>query len=145
NYGIDTLIRAFALAVEEVEFGQNIKLEITGDGADLEKLQDLVSQLGIEMQVLFHGRVEHEKVPDMLNRLDIYVALSRAESFGVAILEASSCGLPVIVSDADGPAEVTAQNETGYIVPKDDPVAACHALIKLINDPERRVSMGEAG
>jgi glycosyltransferase involved in cell wall biosynthesis len=147
KYGIDTLIEAFALAWQRIGKPENLILEITGDGPDREKLEALTVQLGIGERVIFHGAVSHQNVPQMLNRLDIYVALSRldSESFGVAILEASACELPVIVSDADGPAEVVKNCVTGEIVPRESPEKAALAICALINDPVKRLEMGKAG
>jgi glycosyltransferase involved in cell wall biosynthesis len=81
----------------------------------------------------------------VLNRLDIYCAFSRFESFGVAILEASACEKPVIVSDADGLAEVTLDGQTGLVVPKEDIDASANAMVKLIQDVQLRQQMGKAG
>lgn len=147
KYGVDILIRAFSLAWEQLGKPENMVLEITGDGPDREQLEMLAVQLGISEQVVFHGMVSHENVSEMLNRLDIYVALSRldSESFGVAILEASACELPVIVSDADGPAEVVVDGVTGDIVPKESPEEAALAMCTLITDPDKRLKMGNAG
>ncbi len=108
-------------------------------------LRELVAELGLKDKVIFHGCVAYEQVPEMLNRLDIYVALSRMESFGVAVLEAASCAKPVVVSDAEGLAEVTAQGVNGFIVPKNDFEAAGNAMIKLIRDDYLRKTMGSAG
>jgi glycosyltransferase involved in cell wall biosynthesis len=81
----------------------------------------------------------------MLNRLDIYCALSRRESFGVAILEASACEKPVIVSDADGLVEVTRIDKIGIVVPKEDVNTSAKAMIKLIQDQALCKKMGKAG
>lgn len=145
EYGIDTLIRAFSLVLNDVGDEVALCLEITGAGADLQELKALVGELRISDKVIFHGQVPHSKVPEMLARLDIYVALSRSESFGVAILEASACEKPVVVSDADGPVEVTVQGETGFIVKKEDPAAAAEAILNLVRNAELRSSMGRAG
>lgn len=147
KYGIDTLINAFAKANRQVGDLVSLHLEITGGGTELVKLQDLAERLGVSDSVSFHGLVEHVRIPEMLNRLDIYVALSRldSESFGVAILEASACEKPVVVSDADGLAEVTLEGKTGFIVPKNNSDAAAHALIKLIQDPQLRMGLGKQG
>ena len=79
--------------------------------------------------------------------MDLFVALSRfdSESFGVAAVEAAACGKPVLVSDAQGLAEVTRVGETGLVVPKDDVRAAAVALRSLITDKDLRARMGEAG
>jgi len=145
KYGIDTLIEAFALVCAQVGNTIHLTLEITGGGPDLPKLQSLAQRLGVDEQVIFHGQLPHTRVPEMLNRLDVYVALSRLESFGVAILEASACEKPVVVSDADGPAEVTLDGKTGFIVPRNNPAAAAEAILTLVRDPALRLRMGQAG
>jgi L-malate glycosyltransferase len=145
GYGIDVLIQAFAKAWQTLGSLENIRLEISGGGPDLTFLESLCENRGVAKQVLFHGQVNHADVPKMLNRLDIYCAFSRHESFGVAILEASTCEKPVIVSDADGPAEVTLDGQTGLMVPKEDIEASANAMVKLIQDEQLRKQMGKAG
>ena len=144
-YGVDLLILAFAAVVKKIKNEVEVTLEITGEGSQLSALQDLVMECGLSGRVKFNGQVAHNTVVNYLNRLDIYVALSRFESFGVAILEASACELPVVVSDADGPAEVTINDFTGYVVPRGDVIAAERAIIKLIQNPELRKIMGTNG
>lgn len=145
KYGVDTLIEAFAIAWDQLGCPDNLYLEISGGGPQRSELEELVVRLGVSERVRFFGPVPHERVPEMLNRLDVYVALSRVESFGVAILEACACAKPVLVSDADGPAEVTVDGETGLIVERDSPNAAAEALVKLIEEPAMRTRMGAAG
>lgn len=145
KYGVDTLIEAFALVVNHHTNPHQLALEITGSGPELDNLHALAERLGVDNQVIFHGVVAHERVPDLLNRLDIFVALSRYESFGVAIVEASACEKPVVVSDADGPVEVTIDGETGFVVPRENPKAAADALLVLIKDEALRQQMGRAG
>lgn len=134
-YGVDTLIKAFALTYFKMNKPRNLFLEIYGDGRELVNLKKLTKELKIEKQVSFLGKVEHSEVPSILRRFQFYVALSRFESFGVAILEANACGKPVVVSEAEGPSEVCIHNKTGLIVPINNPDEASNAFIKLINDP----------
>jgi glycosyltransferase involved in cell wall biosynthesis len=147
KYGIDTLIESFAIVKRCIGDNVPLFLEITGGGPDLDDLKALAIKLGIAEYVIFHGSMPHACVPEMLRRLDIYVALSRldSESFGVAILEAGSCQLPVVVSDADGPAEVTLDGTTGFIVPRNNPAAAAKAIFRLVCEPELCRRMGQAG
>lgn len=147
KYGIDVLIRAFALATKELGASTDLGLEITGTGPEEVALKELVVQLGIASAVTFHGAVPHARVPEMLQRLDIFAALSRddSESFGVAAVEAAACGLPVVVSDAEGLAEVTLHGKTGFVVPKGNPQAAASALVQLAKDKELRQTLGTAG
>ncbi len=152
KYGIDYLIRSFAKAYRELSEGncesaEHLKLMLVGPGEQTEDLKALAEQLGIADRTEFVGRVMHDQVPEMLNRFDIYMALSvlDSESFGVAILEAGACGCPVIVSDAGGLPEVVKNDVTGYVVPKCDVDAASARIIELVQSPETRNRMGKNG
>lgn len=144
-YGVDILIRAFAHAWQSLGRPSNLYLEISGDGPDREALSALAAELGVGAQLTLHGAVSHDQVPAMIHRLDIFVALSRFESFGVAVLEAAACEVPVVVSDAEGLAEVTRDGVNGFIVPREDVHAAAMAMIRLIEDPGLRKEFGRAG
>lgn len=149
KYGIDTLIDSFALlrsrlAAIRPNIAARLRLRIAGEGPLRSALEARANERGIGHVTTFTGFVPHHLVPDELRRLDIYVALSRldSESFGVAVIEAGACGLPVVVSDAGGLPEVVSVNRTGFVVPRDNPVAASQALETLVLDPELRSSMG---
>ncbi|MGG4605777.1 glycosyltransferase [Paenalcaligenes sp. Me131] len=149
KYGIDTLIRAFALLHRDLlsshpELVQTLRLRLVGGGPQKEELALLVDQLQLTKQVDFIGRVPHANVPSELEKMDIYVALSRldSESFGVAIIEAGAAGRPVVVSDVGGLPEVTINNETGLVVPREDEKTAAEALKTLVLNPELRQKMG---
>jgi glycosyltransferase involved in cell wall biosynthesis len=70
---------------------------------------------------------------------------SLQESFGVAVLEASAVGLPVIAGNVGGVPEVLDNNKTGLLVPPGDPEALAAAIMKLADDAELRKRMGDAG
>ncbi|MCR4400029.1 MAG: glycosyltransferase [Syntrophomonadaceae bacterium] len=145
KYGISVLIEAFSIARGRTT--RDMELVLVGDGPEEEKLKRQAQRLGIASRVTFVGRVPHRTVPDHLNRLDIYVALSTldSESFGVAVVEASACGIPVVVSDVGGLPEVVVDGLTGFIVPRNDPEAAAERILQLANDAALRKSMGAAG
>jgi glycosyltransferase involved in cell wall biosynthesis len=151
KYGVDTLIEAFALFVTTLQYqeitGPIPHLRIVGDGPDAESLIDLTHRLGIRGNVDFVGRVPHHEVSRELNKMDVFVALSRldSESFGVAVVEASAAGLPVIVSDAGGLPEVVLEGTTGYVVTRDDSIQAADRLMRLYRDPALRYQMGHDG
>ncbi len=152
KYGIDTLIRAFALLRSQLEAQtpacpQKLHLRLIGDGPQRAELQQLAKDLGITDCTTFVGRVSHTQVPQELARIDIFAALSRldSESFGVAAIEAGAAGLPVIVSDVGGLPEVVLHNQTGLVVPKNDPALAAAALLRLVQDPGLRERLGSAG
>lgn len=152
KYGIDTLLRAFAYAFEKLSssdpgLADKMRLMVVGGGPQENELKSLAAQLKIQGRCLWTGRVPHQDVPQYLNQLDIYVALSRldSESFGVAVLEASACGLPVIVSDVGGLPEVVINGETGFVVKKEAPDEAGEAIIKLISEPNSIVTFATNG
>ncbi len=143
KYGIDVLLRGFAALPIDI----NATLMIVGDGPQRAELEALATSLGIAQRVRFVGAVPHAEVPAWLQRMDIYVAVSRldSESFGVAVLEASACGLPVVVSDAGGLPEVVVNGQTGIVVPREDVAALSQSLQTLIADPQRCRQLGSAG
>lgn len=150
KYGIDTLIRSFSilindLLVESPDIAKNLRLRIVGGGSQKLELEKLARNLGIRNAVDFVGPVLHALVPAELAKMDIFVALSRSESFGVAAIEAGAAGLPVLVSDAGGLPEVVLNNKTGLVVPKDNPQEAANALYRLVRDGALRQQFGSAG
>lgn len=146
-YGIDILIRAFALVKKSLgEAGaKSVLLRLVGSGPDADSLKQLAESLGVGESVTFVGYVCPADVPVELNRMDVFVALSRSESFGVAAIEAGAAGLPVVVSDAEGLSEVVVDGETGLVVPREDPAAAAAAISLLISDGALRKRLGDAG
>lgn len=152
KYGIEYLIRAFDKVYNNIEkidsrLANLMYLELVGSGNQMEELKVLSEKLGINNRVRFIGRVPHDKVPDYLSRFDIYVAPSilDSESFGVAVIEASACKRPVIVSDVGGLPEVVQDGVIGYIVSPKDVDALAEKIQTLLLNSEKRRSMGEAG
>ena len=145
-YGLDTLIDAFDIVVRENP-ELKVQLVIAGDGTERKNLEAQVERLGLTDKVTFLGRIPNTEVAELLSRMDVYVALSRSnsESFGVAAVEAMSCGVPVVVSDADGFMEVVPNENAGYIVPRNDAGAAAEKISYLLNNHEAAVEMGNNG
>lgn len=152
KYGIDTLLEAFANVKRyfnhrDEATSKRLRLMIVGSGPQEYELKRLAGILGIADQCHWTGKAAHRDVPKYLNQFDVFSALSRldSESFGVAVIEASACGLPVVVSDAGGLPEVVRGGRTGLVVPREDPEAACRALVELIRNESLRKKMGETG
>lgn len=150
KYGVDLLLRAFAGLVADADvqmLPDACRLLIVGDGPQRAELEALARELGIAPRTEFAGAVAHADVPAWLNRLDIYAAPSRldSESFGVAVIEASACARPVVVSDVGGLPEVVRDGETGLIVPRNDVPALQAALKRLVLDAGLRERLGRAG
>lgn len=150
KYGVDILIRTYAKAVEIIRqshsaIASRLRLLIIGGGSKRAELEALTQELGIADITTFRGRVAHVEVPNHLNQLDIYLALSRSESFGVAVLEASACEIPVIVSDVGGLPEVVKNGITGFVVRRESIDDAANALVRLVLDEDLRGELGKKG
>lgn len=145
-YGTDTLLKAFQHVLELPCLTQQIKerlvLRIVG-GGDIRVFEALSQSLGIADRVQFAGPVAHSEVPGELEKLDIYVALSRYESFGVSVLEAQASSLPVLVSDVGGLGELVRHGVTGLTVAPENHVAAAVSLAALLGDAALRESLGK--
>jgi len=150
RYGIDILLKSVAelkrtINLVNPKVGALIRLKIIGEGEKKKELMNLADTLGIADITEFEGAISHQYIPNRLNEFDIFVALSRSESFGVAILEASACGLPVVVSDVGGLPEVVDNGKTGFIVKNENHIDAAKALKKLVLNNELRDQMGICG
>ena len=144
-YGIDVLLQAFARLPEHNAEGRTLQLRLLASGPQQAAYQALSRTLGVQARVQFVGGVAAADMPAALQALDIFVAPSRRESFGVSVLEASACGLPVVASHVGGLPEVVDDGSTGLLVPPQDPRALAEALLLLANDEPRRRAMGAAG
>ena len=137
-YGIDILIKAYNRVLEMRPDLKNILyLRVTGSGPEKENIIKLIKNLNLNDYVELVERVPHNEVPLALQDLDIYLALSRKESFGVAVIEAAAALKPIIVSDVGGLPEVITQNKTGIIVPNESFEDAALAIINLLEDPNK--------
>lgn len=152
RYGIDLLIKGFAQAKSALQkldpaLASKMRLYIAGSGSQMDALQKLAQELNVMDVAEFAGRIPHTSVPTALSKLDIYVAASRsdAESFGVAILEASSCAVPVIVANVGGLPEVVQDGKTGIIVAREDAQAIADSIVHLALNADLRRAMGAAG
>jgi glycosyltransferase involved in cell wall biosynthesis len=150
KYGIDLLLRAFSRLIEDPDVrsaGLDCRLTIVGEGPERSGLQVLAQTLRIDSLTTFLGSVAHADVPASLKRFDIYAAPSRldSESFGVAVIEASACAVPVVVTDVGGLPEVVIADRTGLVVPREDVPALQAALKRLVLDADLRGRLGSEG
>ena len=145
--GFDITIRAIAnLAPSR----PNLVLAIAGAGRDCARLERLATEL--RAPVRFLGRVPHDLLPPLYGCADVFAMLCRSrwagleqEGFGIVFAEAAACGVPQVAGDSGGAAEAVAHGETGVIVRNpDSPSEAASAIASLLDDPQRRRTMGVA-
>src|SRR5205807_4697176 len=110
----------------------------------------LVRGLGLGDAVKFLGFVGDDQLPALYNAADLYVGASRrydllAEGFGIALVEASACGLAVVGGRSGGVPDAVRDGESGILVDPEDPAAVAAEIIALLANPERRTQLGSAG
>ncbi|MCS6882840.1 MAG: glycosyltransferase family 4 protein [Oscillochloridaceae bacterium] len=136
--GVETAIRALAHV-------PGARFAIAGDGEARPRLERLAADMGLAERVRFLGMVERQVLPRLYRSADLLVATSHAsETFGIGLVEAQACGLPVVASRFGGFPEVVDESRTGLLVPPRDPLALAEALNALLADPERRAAMAAA-
>ncbi|MEV6314837.1 glycosyltransferase family 4 protein [Streptomyces sp. NPDC051776] len=136
----DVLIKAFAAVVEQ---RPDWRLRIYGGGAEKDKLRRLIDQLGLYNHVFLMGPAN--PIEAEWAKGSIAAVTSSLESFGMTIVEAMRCGLPVVSTDCPhGPGEIIENGVDGLLVPPRKPDAVAGALLDLINDDALRRRMGRA-
>ena len=136
----DVLLDAFARAGDEFK---EWRLAVVGIGHLGDSLRGQAEALGISHRVEWHGLVRDPY--DLYRAAHIFALPSRVEGTPNALLEAMSCGLPVIVSDgAPGPLELVEDGVTGLVVPVNDPTRLAAALRLLGSDAALRRRLGAA-
>ena len=143
-YGIDTLISAMQILRDKGD-GVDYELHIIGKGSLENNLKEYARVLKVDKQVRFFSPVSQEELVSYYHQMDIAIFLSHSESFGVAVLEAQSTGLPIVVSKVGGLMQVTEENVTALWVEPSDAFGAAVALSKLATNSVLRNEMGLAG
>jgi len=144
--GLDYLLKAVETLKNQGQ--KDFKLIIIGGGetSEINQLQAQIEKSGISEFVEYLGKVPNDNLPAYLNLADISLVPSIwFEILGRVIIEAMSCGTPVICSDLGGMPEVNINNATGLTVPAKDSEALATAIKKLLDDDSLREQLGQAG
>jgi glycosyltransferase involved in cell wall biosynthesis len=141
-YAPEMVIRGFAEAVRSVA---DMQLLMIGGGPLQEEMQGLVKVLNLDRSVEIRGWVEMTEAEALIAEADIMVMPSQRESFGVAALEAVAAGLPVIATRVGGIPEIVENETNGLLIEPGDEKALTEAIIRLAENPDLRIKMGEAG
>ena len=141
--GLDLLLLAFA---QVRQTRPDVALVLAGCGAsDFEAwLQARVQELGLESVVLFAGFLEGEQKLAALTDSALFVMPSYSENFGLAVVEAMACSLPVVISDQVGISYEVAKARAGLVVPCQVETLA-GAILRLAGDAQLRARLGENG
>jgi len=146
NYGIIELIKAIEqlLLMTNNTLMNKITVEIYGDGSQFSKLNDYITNRGLDKIVKLKGWIPNSQVPEALANLDIFCITSKKESFGVSVVEAMAMELPVVATDTDGFIEVIGDTDE-IVVPVDDIRSIALGLKRFIDNPCMRKQYGKDG
>jgi glycosyltransferase involved in cell wall biosynthesis len=137
----------YLLSIAREMSTQDVEFWFVGEGPLIEEIQKAQQNCKIKY---FEYIDKIETLAGIYSEADIFVLPSYAtdkweELFGIVLIEAMSCGLPVIATDCIGPQEIIEHGENGYIVPQRDKQALKEKLQILIDDKELRIKMGGLG
>jgi glycogen synthase len=126
--GLETLVCAAAALPPDVE------VVLAGDGPERPHLESLARRTGVQDRVRFLGFVPPEEVPALLPTADVFVLPSRYEELGSVLLEAMTCGLPIVATRTGGVPSVIADGVAGILVPPGEPDPMAAAIRQLLDD-----------
>jgi glycosyltransferase involved in cell wall biosynthesis len=134
--GFDYLLKAFSMLNQNFD----ARLVILGEGKEGINLKRLSSNLGIDRKVFFLGYKENPY--KYMKRATIFVLPSLYEGFGIVIVEAMACGIPVIATQSyAGIEDIIEHEKTGLLIPVADEKALSESMFRLLNDEELRRSL----
>lgn len=118
----------------------NVHLDVIGstefDKEYSEKIKNLVKEKQLENEITIWGQVDDEKYVELHNQADMFAFININQSWGLAVFEAMSCGLPVIVSESVGAIELLHNDEDAIIVDPENIEQVSDVVLKLMNDKD---------
>lgn len=132
---VDHLIQAMAIVRDEVP---DARLVIVGTGDRRRALEALTRSMGLDDAVRFTGFVSEEEKRRLLTRAEVSACPSSKEGWGITVIEANACGVPVVATRVSGLRDAVVDGETGVLVPPGDRKAMARALIGLLRDRSAR-------
>ena len=147
--GQDKLIEAMPQVLKKFP---DAVLLLVGEGPIRSMLDKLIRHHGLEHNVIFTGRIKFEELPKYIQLGEVFAMPSRdrffgleVEGLGIVYLEASACGVPVIVGKSGGAPDAVIDNQTGLIVDGTNPKEISDAICKLLDNKDLAMQMGRNG
>ncbi|MGH9561432.1 MAG: glycosyltransferase [Terracidiphilus sp.] len=137
NHGL--LFRAFHMALSSKS---DLRLWMVGDGSERKAIESLAGELGIADKVVFWGH--QSDVTPFFSGADTFVMSSKSEGLPLSLLQGFSLGVPAIVTDVGGMAEVVRLAKAGLIVSAADPSEMATAILKMSGDEAERRHYSDA-
>jgi len=145
--GHDRLIQALPKIVATLP---DVLYVVIGDGEEKPRLQSLVTELNLTNHVRFLSEVSDEIMLKCYQQCTLFILPNRTigkdiEGFGMVLVEAQSCGKPVVAGESGGTRETMLHGQSGYIIDCTDPDNISDKLIPLLSDQQKLINMGIQG
>lgn len=140
--GADILLRALPVVLARQP---DATLTVVGGGPERDALIDLARRLNVEQHVTFAGPVPHASLAAHYRRAALLMLPSRAEGFGLVLVEALGCGCPVVASDLPAIRGLLLDGQAGRLFRSGDTEDLAHAVAALLADGESRDALAERG
>jgi len=137
---LPTLLKAL---VEVKKNFQSFVLLILGDGDQREKWHQLAKEMGLEEEVKFLGKVEHEDLVNYYPAAEFVINSSTSESFGKIFVEAAACNKTSVATSTTGSKEIIIDNQTGLLSPVSDSSSLAINILKFLQDDELVQKLGQ--
>ncbi len=137
--GLKYLLEAFKIVKEKRGRVELLMLGgVTGTYWEREaaEIKNLTKELAIDESVKFLGKMPNEKIPQWMNLSDVLILPSLSEGFGVVLIEALSCGIPVISTKCGGPQDIV-NDKVGELIDPKDPDGLAEAVIYVLENREK--------
>lgn len=139
--GFVDLIEVFRLIHEK---NPDWKLHLIGDGAEKNKIVDLIYQYHLDQFVELHGYLSREKIDEVLHQSSIYLMTSYTESFGIVLIEAMSHGIPCVAfSSAEGANDLITNEQNGYLIEERNFEEMANCVLGLMKSETKRKKLGK--
>ena len=138
---VDVVLRALARIRRKLPATQ---LHVVGEGPDRPRLQALARELGLAEAVHFRGHLPREEVVRLLYRTHLFLNPSPKEGWGLTVIEANECGVPVVASRRPGLLDSVRDGETGLLATYGDDADFAAKALEILEDPPRWQAMSES-
>lgn len=140
-YGVDALVRGFALAAQQAT---DLRLLLLSGGSQAEVLRNILAQHNLLERVHFAGQIAQQELPAYYQAADLYVSASHSDGSSVSLMEALACGLPSLVSDIPGNREWLGDSPAGWLFPDGDVQAIAAGILQAYSQRKALLPMQTA-
>jgi glycosyltransferase involved in cell wall biosynthesis len=138
---VDIAIKAFAIIQETMP---DAKMLVMGKGPDENRLKKMTTKMGLDDTVKFTGHLPWDELVQVLHKTKVFLNPSPKEGWGLTVIEANCCGVPVVASDRPGLKDSVVDGQTGLLVPYGNPDAMAKAALEIIQNQTKFNNLSQA-